>query len=334
MPKVSVIMPVYNSEKFLKDAIDSVLVQTFKDFELILVDDGSTDLSGSICDELAEEDDRIVVIHKENGGICNARNCGLKAAKGKYISFCDNDDYMMPECLEKTVNAIESERSDVVRFCREHVVIDENETYRETTKAITATYCIDNWNNYITVVKSCANGPWAGLYSKELIFKNKIYFNEVLKYGFEDVLFTSTICSKAAKVTVLSDVLYRWTSRYTSSTSMKTGMNIFENRFEGILLLMELENNIGMKLKRTDLQKQERNFDYVNHLIGEVCLLNISLNDKRTLFRKCKNKILAKTKLMYSSNMNFKDNVRCFYFKHDCLRLYEITRRIAHRFVR
>lgn len=115
---------------------------------------------------------------------------------------------------------------------------------------------------------------------------------------------------------------------------MKTGMNIFENRFEGILLLMELENNIGMKLKRTDLQKQERNFDYVNHLIGEVCLLNISLNDKRTLFRKCKNKILAKTKLMYSSNMNFKDNVRCFYFKHDCLRLYEITRRIAHRFVR
>ena len=87
MVKVSIIMPVYNSEKFLKKAVDSVLNQKFEDFELILVDDGSPDASGSICDEFAEKDSRVKVIHKKNGGICSARNAGLKIAKGEYVGF-------------------------------------------------------------------------------------------------------------------------------------------------------------------------------------------------------------------------------------------------------
>ena len=101
MPKISVIMPVYNSKQFLRMAVDSVLNQTFKDFELILVDDGSKDGSGAVCDEYAQIDARVKVIHQENGGICSARNTGMKAAVGEYLAFIDNDDEYLPNLLEE-----------------------------------------------------------------------------------------------------------------------------------------------------------------------------------------------------------------------------------------
>ena len=91
-PKISVIVPVYNVEMFLRRCIDSILAQTFTDFELLLIDDGSKDKSGEICDEYATKDVRIRVFHKQNGGVSSARNVGLNHAIGEYICFCDADD--------------------------------------------------------------------------------------------------------------------------------------------------------------------------------------------------------------------------------------------------
>lgn len=99
-PKVSVIIPVYNAQDFLDDTIKSVLNQTFKDFELLLVDDGSKDCSPEICDKYAVKDPRVKVFHKPNGGVSSARNLGLDNAKGEFIAFADNDDRMFPEFLE------------------------------------------------------------------------------------------------------------------------------------------------------------------------------------------------------------------------------------------
>ena len=100
MPKISVIVPVYNKEKYLNRCIESILGQTFVDFELILIDDGSTDNSGKICDEYAESDLRVVVIHKENAGVCSARNDGINKAVGDYIVFIDGDDLIHNRYLE------------------------------------------------------------------------------------------------------------------------------------------------------------------------------------------------------------------------------------------
>lgn len=97
MPKLSVIVPVYNTEKYLRECIDSILAQTFTDFELILVNDGSTDGSGAICDEYAEKDPRIQVIHQENGGITVARKSGVRVARGEYVTFVDSDDWIDQE---------------------------------------------------------------------------------------------------------------------------------------------------------------------------------------------------------------------------------------------
>ena len=94
---ISIIVPVYNVEKYLPTCVDSILCQTFTNFELILVDDGSTDRSGIICDEYEKKDTRVKVIHKENGGLSSARNAGLYIAKGKYIGFVDSDDFIDKE---------------------------------------------------------------------------------------------------------------------------------------------------------------------------------------------------------------------------------------------
>ena len=111
-------MPVYNSEKFLKKAVDSVLNQKFEDFELILVDDGSPDASGSICDEYAKKNSKVKVIHKANGGICSARNAGLDIAKGEYIGFCDNDDLFLADLIKDNYLLAKQHDVDLMRYAK------------------------------------------------------------------------------------------------------------------------------------------------------------------------------------------------------------------------
>ncbi len=116
MPTISVIVPVYNAEKYLHTCMDSILNQTFSDFELILVDDGSPDRCGSICDEYATRDTRVKVIHKKNGGVSEARNVGLDCAKGKYISFIDPDDWVEKDLLQETLDFSRKTGTDIVCF--------------------------------------------------------------------------------------------------------------------------------------------------------------------------------------------------------------------------
>ena len=111
--KLTVIVPVYNVEKYLSKCIQSILGQSFKDFELILVDDGSTDNSGIICDQLAQTDTRIFVIHKSNGGLSSARNCGLSKASGEYISFIDSDDFIEDDMYITMLEAMERTGKDI-----------------------------------------------------------------------------------------------------------------------------------------------------------------------------------------------------------------------------
>ena len=115
-PKVSVVVPVYNVERFLAQCLDSVLAQTFEDFELICVNDGSTDSSPEILDGYASKDCRIRVINQENGGLSAARNTGMSHASGEYIAFLDSDDYLTPDMLAKTVDKADETEADIVIF--------------------------------------------------------------------------------------------------------------------------------------------------------------------------------------------------------------------------
>ena len=114
---VSVIIPVYNVEKFLDRCVRSVLAQTYNNLEIILVDDGSPDRSGEMCDSLAKEDSRIVVFHKQNGGVSDARNYGTTHAKGEYITFVDSDDYVAPNYVEYLMSLITKYDADTSCCC-------------------------------------------------------------------------------------------------------------------------------------------------------------------------------------------------------------------------
>lgn len=116
MPELSVIVPVYNAEKYLHKCVDSILNQTYWDFELLLVDDGSPDQCGRICDTYATQDPRVKAVHKPNGGVSEARNVGLDKAQGNYISFIDPDDWVEPDLFRSTVDFCKSKQTDIVCF--------------------------------------------------------------------------------------------------------------------------------------------------------------------------------------------------------------------------
>ena len=113
--RLSIIVPIYNVEPYLRRCIDSILAQTYRDFEIILVDDGSTDGCPAICDEYARKDSRVVVIHKENGGLSDARNAGLDVARGEYIGFVDSDDLIHPQMYEILIHSLETARADIAQ---------------------------------------------------------------------------------------------------------------------------------------------------------------------------------------------------------------------------
>lgn len=115
-PKISIIIPMYNVEKYLRRCLDSVLNQTFKNWQAICVDDGSPDKSGDIAEEYAKKDKRFIVVHKENGGLSDARNAGFPYAKGKYIMYLDSDDFIHPQTMEIALDVAEKNKSDIVSF--------------------------------------------------------------------------------------------------------------------------------------------------------------------------------------------------------------------------
>ena len=145
MEKVSVILPIYNVEKYLKNCIESLTNQTYENLEIILVDDGSTDNSGKICDEIAKSDERVMVIHKQNGGLAAARNTGYLETTGKYLMYVDSDDIVKKDVVENCVEAIEKENSDVVIFGYEKV--DETLSKRANGKRqrTLMSKCLENY---------------------------------------------------------------------------------------------------------------------------------------------------------------------------------------------
>ena len=187
---VSVIVPVYNVEKVLHYCVDSILNQTYTDFELILVDDGSTDNSGMICDEYSKKDIRVAVVHIENGGVSKARNKGIELAKGDYICFVDSDDYISANYLEELITTKEEFPDYDSVWCGFQTVSDykeadlkinifsEEEVYSKLTRKDIMTLH-EKWLSQM---------PWNKLFKTDTIKNNSICFREDLSLG-EDVIF-------------------------------------------------------------------------------------------------------------------------------------------------
>lgn len=238
-PFVSVIMPVYNSEKYVGRAIESVLKQTFRDFELIIVDDGSTDSSGSICDNFANSDKRIIVIHKKNGGVCSARNVAMEKSSGKYVTFIDNDDIYEENFLEILIKNIVESNADLVKAGIKNIkVTSDLEVLRESvcTYKTKKTMSLREFSEiYFKIRESGIISPiWNGLYCLSLIKETGLQFNEEMRHGNEDLMFNSMFLIRCHTISIIPDVLYNHFYRLGHSTSTKFYADQVSTRLDSV----------------------------------------------------------------------------------------------------
>lgn len=198
--KISVIIPIYNSEKYITRCIKSILAQTCSDFELLLIDDGSNDRSPAICDAFSQIDSRIKVLHIENNGVSNARNLGIKESKGEYITFIDSDDYVPENYLQVLLCSIESADISV---CDISCVKKGIETTRFVcNKSLKSTEAIE----LLLSRRQINSGPYGKLFKRETI--GNTTFPKMKAY--EDILFVLEIFNKAKIINCTSDTVYTY----------------------------------------------------------------------------------------------------------------------------
>lgn len=212
-PLVSIIVPIYKVEPYLRRCLDSIVNQTYTNLEIILVDDGSPDGCPQICDEYAAKDKRIIVIHKENGGLSDARNAGLGICKGEYVSFVDSDDWVDEKYIETFCTILIKEGTyDII--AANHFKCNENEknigSYSKDKKILTKQNAISNYCK-LGIIPICA---WNKLYNANFLKDNKLSFKKELL--FEDQLWGLQCASKAEKIRLIPQAIYFYDNRQSS----------------------------------------------------------------------------------------------------------------------
>lgn len=281
MPEISVIVPVYKVEKYIRRCVDSILAQTFTDFELILIDDGSPDNSGSICDEYVTRDARVQVIHKENGGVSSARNVGIDAANGNWITFVDSDDYVKETYLEDLYEP----EYDVVVTGHKIIDVDTNKSYdlrinKEeffNIEADTISAIMDsNGNTWLYLMTS-------HLFKKSIIKKYDVIFDN--KYCFrEDSLFMVHYFVHCHSIIIKSCINYIYMRRNSGSLSTTYNIDFFESLYATDRIISELMS------KRYDIDFSKFTTDEMCRLhasyLGEIAVdCSFSLSEKYKIFK-------------------------------------------------
>ena len=256
-PVFSIIVPVYNTENELSRCIDSLRKQTFSDIEIILVDDGSTDSSGVICDKYAETDERIKVVHKQNGGLSDARNTGLKLASGNYLMFVDSDDYIVEDACKVFSTFIESNADIYIGLLRE----EDNKLYSHQSDAIVGKKYAgtEYYKSFHNSIIPCAV---ASVYRKTFLDQNRLSF--ILGKYHEDNEFTPKTYLAAESVVYTDNVFYIRCSRDNSITTHKDKRKNLED-----ILFICLENE---KLINKQVDKKLKKI-----LSREICTSYLSM---------------------------------------------------------
>ncbi len=242
MPKISVIVPVYKVEQYLRRCVDSVLAQTLEDFELILVDDGSPDHSGEICEEYAAKDSRVRVIHKKNGGLSDARNAGIDVAKGDWLFFCDSDDVIHKDCLRILLCSLERAQAQIAvgafqRFSgdmpTENYTTVWNETYTTVSSEQAMAMMFDPWAHTHNTVSACCK-----------LFPRAMFDDVRFPVGrlFEDEFTVHKLYAKASKVALAEITLYFYYSNDESITgklTLEQWIDEYDARYERMIFFEE-----------------------------------------------------------------------------------------------
>ena len=227
MPKISVIVPVYKVEAYLRPCVDSILAQSFPDFELILVDDGSPDSCGALCDAWAAKDPRIRVIHQQNGGLSAARNAGMDVAVGAWLTFIDSDDYVAPDYLELLYRNAEGSGAEIA-VCRTQVFQDGQDPAAVPSASEPACRLLTGREAVILLYRGDAAvlvNAWGKLYRRELIADLRFPVGKL----HEDQAFVPIACWRAKAVAAVGAGAYYYRDRPESITSKKFSVKRYDD---------------------------------------------------------------------------------------------------------
>lgn len=276
MPKASVIVPVYNVKDYLKKCVDSILAQTEADFELLLIDDGSTDESGALCDTLAQSDERIRVIHQENRGLGGARNSGSKAAVGDWLLYVDSDDWIEPETLERAIIAGERANAEMVVFGMR--TVDENgnigQVIVEDLPKNTA-LSVEERKEILLIAPSAANK----LFRREWLLSTGIEFPS--RVWYEDIRTTPKLMIHSKAMVFIDFVGYNYFQR---SGSIMNSNNIDRN----VEIIDAFDDLLGYfkEQGKFDEYKNELRFLTLSHVYLVASIRVIRLDRKHSLIKK------------------------------------------------
>lgn len=308
MKKFSIIIPVYNIEKYIQIAIESILNQKYQDFELIIIDDGSTDKSGEICKQY-KNDKRVKLIQKKNQGVSSARNLGLEKATGEYIIFVDGDDYLEPNTLQIIANNIEN--NDMIIFGYNEKfkkkIYQKNMTINETV--------VDN----IKSIENVVNNKYGGyifnkVFKKSIIKKYNIKFNLKI-HMCEDLLFVIEFLQYAKNIKVIHDILYNYRMRKSSAVWQKNEkyFTVFDayKHIDVILQKLHIDNtglNYNVIINYLLLNKKEKKTAQKKYQIN---IQKIKNNIKKNIGTKAKIKmiIIHRIKFIYYLYMLIKISI-------------------------
>lgn len=274
--KFSVIIPVYNVETYLRECLDSVLIQTFEDWEAVCVNDGSTDRSAIILDEYASKDRRFKTINQPNGGLSAARNTGLKAAEGEYVLFLDSDDWLEPNALEIVSGSMTDE--DMLCYSGRRYFESEGQ-FHDADRLLERTYSsgMDYYNE-----NALSNRDFAFVcvvlraYKREFLLSHELWFKEGIFH--EDNLFTPLACYYAKRVKVIDVCLYDYRVRANSITT--TG-NVKRLRD-----LLETANTLAAFFISKEGFVKTTVYRAITHHFQAV-FLNAPKSEKKELYRLC-----------------------------------------------
>ena len=300
---ISVIVPVYNMQNFLSQCIESIINQTYENLEIILVDDGSTDGSSKICDEYAQKDKRVTVIHKENGGLSDARNFGLAVATGDYISFVDSDDYIHPQMYEILLYFAKKENSDMVTCAYER----DDESIFQTKIVISdiMSACFDGHRNFDQIIDFANVVAWCRLY-KKTVFDGITFPVGKLH---EDEYTIHRILYKCKNVVCLREKLYFYRRNNNSITSTLTerhihdALNAFEDRID-----FALEHN-WLELLPSALRRYPEYCFYAYNTIKEqkdknyLCILKKIRQNLKNIIKKYGKKNFSRKYICFSNGI-------------------------------
>lgn len=345
MPLVSVIVPVYGVEQYLPKCIDSILAQTFPDFELILVDDGSPDGCPAICDEYAAKDSRIRVIHKQNGGVTEARNAALDIACGEYIACCDSDDTWDPQLLEIATNQLFSQGADCILF---GINVCTDEGIIRTRSYDTAQYQFqsdDDIVDYLIRVLLVGKHGWslcAHLFSRAIIERFHIRGCTSCNNFAEDMGFVCSYMLHSKKIISISDCLYNYYMRHNSMMHKSTNVVRLNDVNE---VSYYVEREFYKTIHKKHLQKH---FPIIHLMIvnGEISKLfsiskqpqlsaEISKLDRIKYWKKHTTRLLFSHSIVkqhFGAHLANRVLLYATYLKHGNWRLYNLGSAIYYKF--